>query len=122
MSRAAIDVPLKGGFSFSLCRRNEMLSKKGVQAPKFLKTGTAANTEAVTDMASSQLQLHRYHTGQESRVVMALTLLKSHLFSHQGYVQATLVLGGVEVTGPHLHTAYDAHYIWHLNGTTRHNA
>ncbi|KAL7192636.1 hypothetical protein ACSBR2_024458 [Camellia fascicularis] len=73
-------------------------------------------------MVSSQLQLHRYHTGQESRVVMALTLLKSHLFSHQGYVQAALVLGGVDVTGPHLHTAYDAHYICHLNGTTRHNA
>ncbi|XP_028103896.1 proteasome subunit beta type-7-A-like [Camellia sinensis] len=38
--RAAADVPLKGGFSFDLCRRNEMLSKKSVQAPKFLKTGT----------------------------------------------------------------------------------
>jgi 20S proteasome subunit beta 2 len=70
--------------------------------------GTAADTEAVTgkvlrandilmhfpalisfqcslllfpsDMVSSQLQLHRYATGRESRVVTALTLLKSHLF------------------------------------------
>ncbi|KAI7982891.1 Proteasome subunit beta type-7-A [Camellia lanceoleosa] len=128
MSKAEVDVPLKGGFSFDLCRMNEMLSKKGVQAPKFLKTdstivglifqaygvilgvdtratkgpivvdkncekihfmvpniyycgaGTAADTEAVTNMFSSQLQLHRYHTGQKSRVIMALTLLKSHLF------------------------------------------
>ncbi|CAL5411522.1 unnamed protein product [Camellia sinensis] len=40
MSKAAVDVPLKGGFSFDLCKRNEMLSKKGVQASKFLKTGT----------------------------------------------------------------------------------
>ncbi|GFZ21201.1 20S proteasome beta subunit PBB2 [Actinidia rufa] len=40
MSKVAIDVPPKGGFSFDLCRRNEMLSKKGVQAPSFLKTGT----------------------------------------------------------------------------------
>ncbi|GMP74087.1 hypothetical protein CsSME_00031613 [Camellia sinensis var. sinensis] len=40
MSKAAVDVPLKGGFSFDLCKWNEMLSKKGVQAPKFLKTGT----------------------------------------------------------------------------------
>ncbi|GFY91466.1 N-terminal nucleophile aminohydrolases (Ntn hydrolases) superfamily protein [Actinidia rufa] len=153
MSKAAVDVPMKGGFSFDLCRRNEMLSKKGVQPPSFLKTGTtivglifqdgvilgadtrategpivadkncekihymapniyccgagtAADTEAVTDMVSSQLQLHRYHTGRESRVVTALTLLKSHLFSYQGYVQAALVLGGVDVTGPHLHTIY----------------
>ncbi|GFZ00038.1 N-terminal nucleophile aminohydrolases (Ntn hydrolases) superfamily protein [Actinidia rufa] len=66
--------------------------------------GTAAYTEAVTDMVSSQLKLHRYHTGRESRVVTSLTLLKSHLFSYQGYVQAALVLGGVDVTGSHLHT------------------
>ncbi|KAI7997339.1 Proteasome subunit beta type-7-B [Camellia lanceoleosa] len=40
MSKAAIDVPMKGGFSFDLCRRNEMLIKKGLQSPSFLKTGT----------------------------------------------------------------------------------
>lgn len=82
-------------------------------------------------MVSSQLQLHRYHTGRESRVITALTLLKKHLFklvylfwtlldlylvkchkiltaeygfSYQGHVSAALVLGGVDVTGPHLHT------------------
>ncbi|RDX71746.1 Proteasome subunit beta type-7-B [Mucuna pruriens] len=68
--------------------------------------GTAADTEAVTDMVSSQLQLHRYHTGRESRVVTALTLLKKHLFNYQGHVSAALVLGGVDITGPHLHTIY----------------
>ncbi|KAM0028280.1 putative proteasome endopeptidase complex [Helianthus debilis subsp. tardiflorus] len=68
--------------------------------------GTAADTEAVTDNISSQLKLHRYHTGRESRVVTALTLLKSHLFRYQGHVSAALVLGGVDVTGPHLHTIY----------------
>ncbi|RVW72601.1 Proteasome subunit beta type-7-A [Vitis vinifera] len=40
MSKAVVDVPPKGGFSFDLCRRNEMLSKKGVQTPPFRKTGT----------------------------------------------------------------------------------
>ncbi|CDP13255.1 unnamed protein product [Coffea canephora] len=153
MSKAAIEGPPKGGFSFDLCRRNEMLVQKGLNAPSFLKTGTtivglvfqdgvilgadtrategpivadkncekihyiapniyccgagtAADTEAVTDMVSSQLTLHRHHTGRESRVVTALTLLKSHLFSYQGYVSAALVLGGVDFTGPHLHTIY----------------
>jgi len=154
MSNSGIDVPPKGGFSFDLCRRNDMLAKKGVQPPSsFRKTGTtivglifqdgvilgadtrategpivcdkncekihymapniyccgagtAADTEAVTDMVSSQLQLHRYHTGRESRVVTALTLLKKHLFNYQGHVSAALVLGGVDVTGPHLHTIY----------------
>lgn len=42
--------------------------------------GTAADTENVTGMVSSQLELHRYGTNRESRVVTALTLLKSHLF------------------------------------------
>jgi 20S proteasome subunit beta 2 len=40
MSQAAVDVPPKGGFSFDLCRRNDMLSKKGVPPPSFRKTGT----------------------------------------------------------------------------------
>jgi 20S proteasome subunit beta 2 len=68
--------------------------------------GTAADTENVTDMVSSQLELHRYATGRESRVVTALTMLKSHLFGYQGAVSAALVLGGVDVTGPHLHAVY----------------
>lgn len=153
MTKATMDIPEKGGFSFDLCIRNEMLVKKGAHASSFLKTGTtivglvfpdgvilgadtrategpivadkncekihfmapniyccgagtAADTEAVTDMVSSQLKLHRYHTGRESRVVTALTLLKSHLFNYQGHVSAALVLGGVDVTGPHLHTIY----------------
>ena len=45
--------------------------------------GTAADTENVTGMISSQLELHRFRTGRESRVVTALTLLKSHLFRYQ---------------------------------------
>eukprot|EP00897_Mesotaenium_endlicherianum_P005800 jgi/Mesen1/5248/ME000263S04356 len=57
-------------------------------------------------MISSQLDLHRYATGRQSRVITALTLLKSHLFQYQGHVEAALVLGGVDVHGPHLHTIY----------------
>ncbi|KAL5716686.1 proteasome endopeptidase complex [Ranunculus cassubicifolius] len=153
MSKTAIDLPPKGGFSYDLCRRNEMLSTKGLKPPTYRKTGTtivglvfkdgvilgadtrategpivcdkncekihymapniyccgagtAADTEAVTDMVSSQLLLHRYATGRQSRVVTALTLLKTHLFGHQGHVSAALVLGGVDSTGFHLHTIY----------------
>ncbi|KAJ0752101.1 putative proteasome endopeptidase complex [Helianthus annuus] len=65
---------------------------------------TVADTEAVTDNISSQLKMDRYHIGRESRVVTALTLLKSHHFCYHGHVSAALVFGGVDVTGPHLHT------------------
>ena len=40
MSNSGIDLPPKGGFSFDLCRRNEMLEKKGLKPLPFLKTGT----------------------------------------------------------------------------------
>lgn len=55
-------------------------------------------------MIASQLELHRYGTGRGSRVVTALTMLKSHLFKYQGHVSAALVLGGVDLNGPHLFT------------------
>ncbi|KAF2551291.1 hypothetical protein F2Q68_00036353, partial [Brassica cretica] len=40
MSQSTVDVPPKGGFSFDLCKRNDMLIQKGLKAPSFLKTGT----------------------------------------------------------------------------------
>lgn len=33
-------VPAKGGFSFDLCARNDMLEKTGLKRPVFRKTGT----------------------------------------------------------------------------------
>lgn len=68
--------------------------------------GTAADTANVTGMVASQLELHRYATSRQSRVVTSMTLLKSHLFRYQGHVSAALVLGGVDVKGPHLFTVF----------------
>jgi len=68
--------------------------------------GTSADTENTTALISSQLALHRLATGRESRVVTAKTMLKQMLFRYQGHVSAALVLGGVDVTGPSLHTIY----------------
>ena len=59
-----------------------------------------------TELISSQLELHRYATRRQPRVVTALTMLKQMLFRYQGHVSAALVLGGVDCTGPHLHTVY----------------
>jgi 20S proteasome subunit beta 2 len=68
--------------------------------------GTSADTENVTGLVSSQLELHRLATGHEPRVVTALTRLKQHLFKYQGHVSAALVLGGVDATGAYIHTVY----------------
>lgn len=68
--------------------------------------GTAADTEMVTRMISSDLELMRLNTGTQPRVKAALTRLKRHLFQYQGHVSAALVLGGVDTTGAHLYTVY----------------
>eukprot|EP01049_Picozoa_sp_SAG25_P007036 SAG25_NODE_556_length_6947_cov_7.702242_4_plen_226_part_00 len=68
--------------------------------------GTAADTENVTGMVASQLELHRLATNRQPRVATSLTMLKQHLFKYQGHVSAALVLGGVDSTGPSLYTVY----------------
>eukprot|EP00948_MAST-09A_sp_MAST-9A-sp1_P003336 g3336.t1 len=68
--------------------------------------GTAADTEMTTALIAAKLELMRRNTGSPSRVVTALTQLKRYLFNYQGHVSAALVLGGVDVTGPHLYTVY----------------
>ncbi|KAI9296541.1 proteasome subunit beta type-7 [Neoconidiobolus thromboides FSU 785] len=68
--------------------------------------GTAADTEFTTSLISSQLELHRLSSGRSSRVATAMTLLKQHLFKHQGHIGAALILGGIDAKGPHLYTIY----------------
>jgi 20S proteasome subunit beta 2 len=68
--------------------------------------GTAADTEKTTDVISGQLYLHRMATGRQSRVTTARKMLSETLFRYQGHVSAALVLGGVDINGPHIHTVY----------------
>ncbi|KAL4219705.1 Proteasome subunit beta type-7 [Mactra antiquata] len=68
--------------------------------------GTAADTEMTTQMISSQLELHKLNTGRKPRVATANRLLKQMLFRYQGHISAALVLGGVDVTGPHLYSIH----------------
>merc|ERR1712028_308967 len=68
--------------------------------------GTAADTQQVTEMIASQLELHRMATGRDSRVSTSLAMLKQMLYRYQGQVSAALVLGGVDLNGPHIYTVY----------------
>jgi len=68
--------------------------------------GTAADTEMTTQLISSMLELHRLNTNRTVRVATANQMLKQYLFRYQGYIGAALVLGGVDVTGPHLFSIY----------------
>lgn len=64
--------------------------------------GTAADNDKVTELESSNLELHSLWTGRAPRVVTALTHLKQHLYKYQGHVGAHLILAGTDPTGPHL--------------------
>jgi 20S proteasome subunit beta 2 len=66
--------------------------------------GTAADTEKTTELIASNLELLRLSTGTQSRVITALTLTKRMLYKYQGNVSAALILGGVDVHGPHLYS------------------
>lgn len=72
--------------------------------------GTAADTEYTTNLVRSRLQLHALNSGRgedKVRVVTAMTMLKQYLFNYQGYVEAALILGGIDpVQGPSLYTIY----------------
>ncbi|CDI96893.1 proteasome subunit beta type 7 [Echinococcus multilocularis] len=68
--------------------------------------GTAADTQQVTRMVSSQIELHRLNTGRKPRVIAALRLLKQHLFKYKGHIGAACILGGVDNFGPHLYGVY----------------
>jgi len=68
--------------------------------------GTAADTSFSAALISSQMELHRLTTGRQSRIVTAMTMMKQMLFRYQGHIGAALILGGVDVTGPHLFTVY----------------
>lgn len=68
--------------------------------------GTAADTEKTTELIASNLELLRLSSGSQSRVVTALTLLKRLLYRYQGNVSAALILGGVDLNGPHLYSIH----------------
>ena len=68
--------------------------------------GTAADTEHTTELIASKLALHRLATKKESRVITACQLLTDLLFRHQGHISAALVLGGVDLHGPHLYSIH----------------
>lgn len=68
--------------------------------------GTAADTDATTNLIASQLVLHSLATRRAPRVATALNMLKQMLFKYQGHISAALVLGGVDFNGPHLYTVY----------------
>jgi len=65
--------------------------------------GTAADTRFTTKMAECSLYGFKLKYERVCMVSHCVSILKRHLFSYQGYVQASLILGGVDEKGVYLH-------------------
>jgi len=68
--------------------------------------GTAADLMHTTALMESQMALHSMALGTQPRVCTVVRRLSKMLFRYQGYIGCALVLGGVDVTGPHLYQIY----------------
>ncbi|KAI5181697.1 20S proteasome subunit beta 2 [Nematocida sp. AWRm80] len=65
--------------------------------------GTAADTRFTTKMAECSLYRFSLKYGRVPIVNHCVNILKRHLYRHQGYVQASLIVGGVDENGPGLY-------------------
>ncbi|XP_030002429.1 proteasome subunit beta type-10 [Sphaeramia orbicularis] len=68
--------------------------------------GVAADAEITTQIMASNVELHMLNTGRPPLVAMVTRQLKQMLFRYQGHVGSSLIVGGVDVTGPHLYSVY----------------
>lgn len=64
--------------------------------------GTAADTYFTCKMAECAIYKHSLKYEKIPSVRHCTNILKRHLFSYRGYVQASLILGGVDEDGVHL--------------------
>jgi len=68
--------------------------------------GTAADLEHTTQLMESQMELLKMALNRQPRVCTVVRRLSTTLFKYQGYIGCALVLGGVDVKGPHLYQIY----------------
>ncbi|XP_031442198.1 proteasome subunit beta type-10 [Clupea harengus] len=68
--------------------------------------GVAADAVVTTQMMSSNVELHTLSTGRPPVVAMVTRQLKQMLYRYQGKIGSSLIVGGVDVTGPQLYAVY----------------
>jgi len=68
--------------------------------------GTSADTDKVTRMISSRLELHRLSTGKTVPIIAASRMIRQHLYRYQGHIGAALIIGGVDKTGSYIYSVH----------------
>lgn len=73
--------------------------------------GTSADLTATTELMERQLEVLRLNLGTNIRVCTVVRRLSNMLYRYQGHIGCHLVLGGFDISGPHL-------YQIHAHGST----
>ncbi|XP_032904075.1 proteasome subunit beta type-7-like [Amblyraja radiata] len=68
--------------------------------------GVAADAEVTMQLIASNIQLHSLSTGRQARVATVNRMLKQMLFRYQGRIGVSVIIGGVDCTGPHLYSVH----------------
>ncbi|XP_041826723.1 proteasome subunit beta type-10 [Melanotaenia boesemani] len=68
--------------------------------------GVAADANTTTQIMASNVELHMLNTGRPPLVAMVTRQLKQMLYRYQGHMGASVIVGGVDVTGAHLYSVY----------------
>uniref|UniRef100_A0A8C8RFE4 Proteasome beta subunit C-terminal domain-containing protein n=1 Tax=Pelusios castaneus TaxID=367368 RepID=A0A8C8RFE4_9SAUR len=89
----------------ALCQFPSLLTR-ALSLPSCCGAGVAADAEMTTQLLSSNMELHSLSTDRPPRVITACRFLKQKLFRYQGHIGASLILGGVDPTGPHLYSIH----------------
>uniref|UniRef100_A0A4X2LRF3 Proteasome 20S subunit beta 10 n=1 Tax=Vombatus ursinus TaxID=29139 RepID=A0A4X2LRF3_VOMUR len=98
----------RGGFSFENCQRNAFLesSLKGLRVPRARKTGTTI----VGLVFEDGVILGSDTRSTNDSVVADKNCEKIHFIApniyYQGHIGASLIVGGVDITGPHLYSVH----------------
>ncbi|CAF2871274.1 unnamed protein product [Rotaria sp. Silwood2] len=71
-----------------------------------LGAGTSADCDFQARLLESQLELFKLNQDRQVRVATAVTKIQQHLFRHQGYLGAYLIIVDVDVTGSHMATVH----------------
>lgn len=66
--------------------------------------GISADLEHTTIWLANNIELHRLNTKKKPKVQMCVSMLIHELYKYQGYKQCAIIIGGYDVTGPHLYS------------------
>ncbi|EAY00796.1 Family T1, proteasome beta subunit, threonine peptidase [Trichomonas vaginalis G3] len=65
--------------------------------------GIAADNDNINAVISAKLRLFQMNTGLQPRVDQCTNILASRLFQYMGYIQAALIVGGIDFQGPQVY-------------------